>query len=85
MNLKLNLYHTKLQSPLYFFSNMTLPLTMDCLENKVGKNKRLIRFMCPIGATVYMDGTCLYEVMMVIFIAQLRGSALGFGEIVTVA
>ena len=41
--------------------------------------------MCPIGATVNMDGTALYEVIVTIFIAQLRGMNLGFGEIVTLA
>lgn len=64
---------------------MTLPITMECLENNLGKNNKVIRFMCPIGATINMDGTALYECMMVIFIAQLRGMALGFGEIITVA
>ena len=64
---------------------MTLPLTMECLEKNLGKSKTIIRFMCPIGATVNMDGTALYEVMMVIFIAQLRGMAVGFGEVVTVS
>ena len=64
---------------------MTLPLTMDCLENNLGKNSKIVRFMCPIGATVNMDGFALYETMMVIFIAQLRGMSLGFGEIITVA
>ena len=68
-----------------YFSNMTLPLTMDCLENNLGKNPKIVRFMCPIGATVNMDGFALYETMMVIFIVQLRGMDLGFGEIITVA
>ena len=66
-------------------SAMALPLTMNCLEKNLGKDPRIIRFMCPIGATVNMDGTALYEVMVTIFIAQLRGMNLGFGEIVTVA
>ena len=64
---------------------MTLPLTMECLEKNLGKNKTIIRFMCPIGATVNMDGTALYEVIVTIFIAQLREMNLGFGEIVTLA
>ena len=64
---------------------MALPLTMDCLEHNLGKNSKIVRFMCPIGATVNMDGTALYEVIVTIFIAQLRGMNLGFGEIVTLA
>ncbi len=64
---------------------MTLPLTMDCLENNLKKNPRIIRFLCPIGATVNMDGFALYESMVVIFFAQLRGMNLGVGEVLTVA
>ena len=70
---------------MFFLNNMALPLTIYCLENNLGENPHIIRFMCPIGATVNMDGTALYEVIVTIFIAQLRGMNLGFSEIVTVA
>ena len=53
-------------------SSATLPLTMECaLEN--GVNKKSVRFVLPLGATVNMDGTALYEAIAVMFIAQAYG------------
>ena len=53
-------------------SSATLPVTMDCLENKNGVDPRISKFVLPIGATINMDGTALYEAVAAIFIAQVR-------------
>lgn len=51
----------------------TLPVTMDTLERKVGISNKVAGFVAPLGATVNMDGTALYEAVAAIFIAQLFG------------
>jgi len=51
-------------------SNGTLPLTMTCVEERAGISNRVSSFVLPLGATVNMDGTALYEVVAVLFIAQ---------------
>jgi Na+/H+-dicarboxylate symporter len=48
----------------------TLPVTMDCLENKIGVSKPVTSFVLPIGATVNMDGTSLYQAIAVVSMAQ---------------
>lgn len=61
-------------------SSATLPVTIECAEenNKVSRKASL--FVLPLGATVNMDGTALYEAVAAIFIAQLFGIELGFGQ-----
>ncbi|XP_071800156.1 excitatory amino acid transporter 3-like [Asterias amurensis] len=66
-------------------SSATLPLTMSCLENNNKIDKRVTRFMLPIGATVNMDGTALYEAVAAIFIAQVNGFELDIATIITVS
>jgi Na+/H+-dicarboxylate symporter len=64
-------------------SAATLPMTMECLrENKV--DERAIRFVVPLGATVNMNGTALYEAEAALFIAQAYGIHLGLGQQVIV-
>ncbi|MFQ5560654.1 MAG: dicarboxylate/amino acid:cation symporter [Nitrospinota bacterium] len=59
-------------------SSATLPLTMECArENKV--NERALRFTLPLGSTVNMDGTALYEAAAVMFIAQAYGIDMSVG------
>lgn len=53
-------------------SNATLPLTMSCVEERAGISNRVGSFVLPLGATVNMDGTALFEVIAVLFIAQLE-------------
>lgn len=54
-------------------SGATLPITMDCVENKAGVSNRTTSFVLPLGATINMDGTALYECAGVLFIAQALG------------
>ena len=54
-------------------SAATLPVTMDCLENQLKVPRRVTDFVLPIGATVNMDGTALYEGVAVIFLIILSG------------
>lgn len=54
-------------------SNATLPFTFKCMEEKNKIPKLISRFVLPVGATINMDGTALYEAIAAIFIAQLNG------------
>ncbi len=65
-------------------SSATLPLTMDRIENGAGVSNRVTSFVLPLGATVNMDGTALYECVAVMFIAQAYGIELGAGAQVVV-
>ena len=66
-------------------SSGTLPVTMNCLEKLNGIDSRVTRFVLPIGATINMDGTALYEAVAAIFIAQLRGLTLGLGQVIAIS
>ncbi|XP_052006416.1 excitatory amino acid transporter 2-like [Xyrauchen texanus] len=63
----------------------TLPVTFRCLEENLGIDKRVTRFVLPVGATINMDGTALYEAVAAIFIAQMNGIELDPGQIATVS
>uniref|UniRef100_A0A3B4AG84 Amino acid transporter n=1 Tax=Periophthalmus magnuspinnatus TaxID=409849 RepID=A0A3B4AG84_9GOBI len=63
----------------------TLPVTFRCLEENLGIDKRVTRFVLPVGATINMDGTALYEAVAAIFIAQMNGIDLDWGQIGTVS
>lgn len=58
-------------------SSGTLPVTMECMEHQAGISNRISSFVLPLGATVNMNGTALYECMAVIFLAQAYGVELG--------
>ena len=60
-------------------SAATLPMTMSNLTQRAGVDSKISNFVLPLGATVNMDGTALYESVAVIFIAQLLGIDLTFG------
>jgi len=67
-------------------SNGTLPLTMACVENRAGVDNRVSSFVLPLGATINMDGTALYEAVAVLFIGQLyHGAVLPLEQQVIVA
>ena len=61
-------------------SAATLPATMAAVESRVGVPRRVSSFVLPLGATVNMDGTALYECAGVLFIAQAIGVDLTFGQ-----
>lgn len=65
-------------------SSGTLPLTMECVEKNAGVSNRTTSFCLPLGATINMDGTALYECVAVIFIAQAYGGDLSFATQFTV-
>ncbi|APF20903.1 sodium:dicarboxylate symporter [Caldithrix abyssi DSM 13497] len=61
-------------------SSATLPLTMDSIENNAGVSNKVSSFVLPLGATINMDGTALYECVAAMFIAQVYGIELSFGQ-----
>ncbi|CAK9822495.1 Excitatory amino acid transporter 3 [Anthophora retusa] len=65
-------------------STATLPVTIQCLDN-MGVDPRVTRFVVPIGATINMDGTALYEAVAAIFIAQVRKVPLSLGNVIGVS
>uniref|UniRef100_A0A8C6T4I9 Amino acid transporter n=1 Tax=Neogobius melanostomus TaxID=47308 RepID=A0A8C6T4I9_9GOBI len=66
-------------------SSATLPITFRCAEENNRIDKRITRFVLPVGATINMDGTALYEAVAAIFIAQLNDYPLDVGQIVTIS
>ena len=77
--------HFKAMSPalLTAFSSSssaaTLPVTLDCIQNRAGVSPRVTSFVLPLGATINLDGTALYEIAVVMFIAQAYGLDLSLG------
>ncbi|MDY6983718.1 MAG: dicarboxylate/amino acid:cation symporter [Pseudomonadota bacterium] len=65
-------------------SSATLPLSMECLQKNAGVSERTSSFVLPLGATVNMDGTALYECVAAIFLAQAYGLELSFATQFTV-
>ncbi|XP_077331154.1 excitatory amino acid transporter 3 [Lithobates pipiens] len=66
-------------------SSATLPVTFRCAEENNRVDKRITRFVLPVGATINMDGTALYEAVAAVFIAQLNDMNLDVGQIVTIS
>uniref|UniRef100_A0A4W3HNL0 Amino acid transporter n=1 Tax=Callorhinchus milii TaxID=7868 RepID=A0A4W3HNL0_CALMI len=66
-------------------SSATLPVSFKCMEEKNKVDKRITRFVLPVGATINMDGTALYEAVAAIFIAQLNDYPLNVGQIITIS
>ena len=61
-------------------SAATLPLTMECAEKEGKISNETAGFVLPLGATMNMDGTAIYEAVAAVFIAQVYGIALTFGD-----
>jgi len=66
-------------------SSATLPVTINALEEKNGVDPKIARFVLPIGATINMDGTALYEAVAALFIAQMNGINPNIGEIIAIS
>ncbi|XP_058159553.1 excitatory amino acid transporter 5 [Dasypus novemcinctus] len=66
-------------------SSATLPITFKCLLENNHIDRRIARFVLPVGATINMDGTALYEAVAAIFIAQVNHYELDFGQIITIS
>ena len=76
--------HIKSMAPVLFTafstasSASTLPVTLKTVEKNAGVSNRTASFTLPLGATINMDGTALYECIVIIFIAQIYGVLQGF-------
>lgn len=66
-------------------SNATLPVTMQTMEENFKVDKRVSNFVLPLGATLNMNGTALYEAVAAVFIAQLYGVNLGLSSQIIIA
>ena len=65
-------------------SAATLPVTMERVEEHIGVDKEVSSFVLPVGATINMDGTSLYQGVAAVFISQALGHHLGFGDQLTI-
>ncbi|XP_069860615.1 neutral amino acid transporter A [Dipodomys merriami] len=65
-------------------SSATLPSMIKCIEENNGVDKRISRFILPIGATVNMDGAAIFQCVAAVFIAQLNNFELNAGQIFTI-
>ncbi len=65
-------------------SNATLPVTMEAAEQDLGVSRGVASFVLPLGATINMDGTALYQGVATVFIAQVYGVDLGVAELLTI-
>ncbi|NBY53360.1 MAG: dicarboxylate/amino acid:cation symporter, partial [Betaproteobacteria bacterium] len=66
-------------------SAATMPVTLDCADRELRIDPRVSRFVIPLGTTVNMDGTALYEAAAALFVAQLAGVPLDLGQQIIVA
>ncbi|MGD2068039.1 MAG: dicarboxylate/amino acid:cation symporter [Gemmatimonadota bacterium] len=77
-------YRRIANAPLVAFStsssSATLPVTMETAEEELGVSKEVSSFVLPLGATINMDGTALYQAVAVMFIAQIYGIPLSMGD-----
>jgi len=65
-------------------SAATLPVTMECCEDNLGVKKEVSSFVLPLGATINMDGTSLYQAVAAVFLAQIYGMDLSLGQQLTI-
>ncbi|XP_025095708.1 excitatory amino acid transporter 1-like [Pomacea canaliculata] len=66
-------------------SSATMPVTLKCLEHNNKVDPRVSSFVIPVGATINMDGTALYEAVAALFIAQVNSADMDMGKIVTIS
>jgi len=65
-------------------SSATLPVTMECTERNLGVSRQIVSFALPLGATINMDGTALYQGVSAVFIAQVYGMGLTVAQQLTI-
>jgi Na+/H+-dicarboxylate symporter len=65
-------------------SGATLPVTMERCEEKLGISEEVSSFVLPLGATINMDGTALYQAVAAVFISQALGMGLDLGQQLTI-
>ena len=65
-------------------SNASIPLSLEITEKKLGVHKEVAAFVIPLGATINMNGTAIMQAVVTVFIAQVYGIHLGWGDYVTV-
>lgn len=65
-------------------SLVTLPILMECLKKRSQLSSRIVNFICPIGATINMDGTAIFQAATTLFIASLYGIHLTLGQLALV-
>lgn len=65
-------------------SAATLPMTMQCCEENLGVKKEVASFVLPLGATINMDGTSLYQAVAAVFLAQIYGMDLNIMQQLTI-
>ena len=84
----ISFYKRIIAVPVFAFStsssSATLPVTMGTAESKLGVPKQVSSFVLPLGATINMDGTALYQAIAVLFIAQIYGIPLDLGAQLTI-
>ena len=61
-----------------------MPVTLKCLEHNNHVDPRVSSFVIPVGATINMDGTALYEAVAALFIAQVNNMNMDIGKIITI-
>lgn len=66
-------------------SAATLPVTIECCRDRLGVPEDIASFVCPLGATINMDGTAAYQCIAVTFLAQVFGIDLSFADLATIA
>ncbi|KAH3795884.1 hypothetical protein DPMN_149446, partial [Dreissena polymorpha] len=66
-------------------SSATMPVTLHCLEVNNHVDPRVSTFVIPVGATINMDGTALYEAVAALFIANVNKFTMNFGDIITIS
>lgn len=66
-------------------SSATLPVTIQCVRDRLGVPHEIANFVCPLGTTINMDGTALYQVLSVLFLSQLYGVDLSLSQYATVS
>uniref|UniRef100_A0A915KFP3 Amino acid transporter n=1 Tax=Romanomermis culicivorax TaxID=13658 RepID=A0A915KFP3_ROMCU len=66
-------------------SNATMPVTLQCIEDNIKIDRRIARFLIPLGIAINMNGTALYEAVAAIYVGQCLGAKFQFGDLMMVS